>query len=83
MKPYTHKQKWTQQVLSINICAYTYMYVAITIKEKKAIGLKGGGAWEGLREGSWEGLEGGKGGQNDVILFQLKTYLKSKTIYSF
>lgn len=38
------------------------MCVTITVKEKQTLFLEGGG-------GSWEGLAGGKGRENNVILF--------------
>lgn len=63
-------------VAYIFVHTYIHTYARTIIKEKEAIDLKEDmGGVQGRVGGSW--VEGRKGGRNDVILFQLKTYFKS------
>lgn len=89
LKPYTHKTDSARCIYIKTLCIhihtilsllYMSVYVCVTIVTRKRLSTWKWGGEHGIgsREGSWEGLEGGKRRGSDLILFQLKTYLKKK-----
>lgn len=63
-------------IIIIHVCIC--VCVTIVMQKRLTTWKWGGEHGIGSREGSWEGLEGGKRRGSDLILFQLKTYLKKK-----